>query len=75
MRSMTVTERTGESSVDSMYSSMKSPFTTSTMQANDSEFKLKHNAALSLTGDGNTVVYHVFWIKFNTYRTKLTSPE
>uniref|UniRef100_A0A915EQC4 Fasciculation and elongation protein zeta-2 n=1 Tax=Ditylenchus dipsaci TaxID=166011 RepID=A0A915EQC4_9BILA len=47
MRSMT-TEKTAES-VDSMYSSMKSPFT-STSQA-DNDFKLKHAAALSVTDE------------------------
>lgn len=40
-------------SVDSMYSSMKSPFTTTmSSQTTDSDFKLKHNAALSLTSEG-----------------------
>lgn len=40
-------------SIDSMYSSMKSPFnTTMSSQTTDSDFKLKHNAALSLTNEG-----------------------
>lgn len=53
MRSMT-TDRTNES-VDSMYSSMKSPFTassTTTTTQSEMDFKIKHNAALNVTNDG-----------------------
>ncbi|KAE9548474.1 hypothetical protein FO519_008317 [Halicephalobus sp. NKZ332] len=47
MHSVT-TDRTIES-VDSMYSSMKSPFTSS--QQNDSEFKIKQSMALNVTAE------------------------
>lgn len=41
------------SSIDSMYSSMKSPFTTTmSSQSTDLDFKSKHNAALSLKSEG-----------------------
>lgn len=51
MRSMT-TDRTVES-VDSMYSSMKSPFTAySTASQSEVDFKIKHNAALNVTNEG-----------------------
>jgi hypothetical protein len=49
IHSMT-TDRTNDSSVDSMYSSMRSPFT-STSQNTECDYKFKHTAALNVTSE------------------------
>uniref|UniRef100_A0A914YMC8 Fasciculation and elongation protein zeta-2 n=1 Tax=Panagrolaimus superbus TaxID=310955 RepID=A0A914YMC8_9BILA len=49
IHSMT-TDRTNDSSADSMYSSMRSPFT-STSQNTECDYKFKHTAALNVTSE------------------------
>uniref|UniRef100_A0A7E4ZRQ2 Fasciculation and elongation protein zeta-2-like n=1 Tax=Panagrellus redivivus TaxID=6233 RepID=A0A7E4ZRQ2_PANRE len=50
LQSMT-TDRTVESSVDSMYSSMRSPFTAASSTATETDFKLHKHSALNVTAE------------------------